>query len=134
MTAEQKVQIGKLRRENCGYAAIAKILCVSVSSVKSYCQRNGLAGNRSTGERTGRCKGCGKTIEQIAGKKRKKFCSAACRQTWWNTHPLEVCRKAVYTFVCVGCGRTFSAYGNKGRKYCSHACYVGDRFGGDGHE
>ena len=41
MTTEQKVQIGKLRRENCGYATIAKILCVSVSSVKSYCQRNG---------------------------------------------------------------------------------------------
>lgn len=130
MTAEQKAQIEKMRRDNCGYASIAKALGMSLGSVKSYCQRNGLAGNRSVAEDSGRCKNCGKHIDQIPGKKHIKFCSSDCRQTWWNTHQHEVHRKAVYTFICVHCGQPFSAYGNKGRKYCSHACYVADRFGG----
>lgn len=130
MTTEQKAQIEKLRQENCGYATIAKILCLSVSSVKSYCQRSGLAGKRDIKEKGDRCKGCGKPIKQISGKKRMKFCSPACRQRWWNTHQHEVCRKAVYTFDCAKCGKTFFAYGNKARKYCSHACYVADRFWG----
>ncbi|RXM53885.1 RNA polymerase subunit sigma-70, partial [Clostridium tetani] len=26
------------------------------------------------------------------------------------------------------CGKEFSAYGNKNRKYCSHNCYIRDRF------
>lgn len=26
------------------------------------------------------------------------------------------------------CGKAFVAYGNKDRKYCSHDCYIRDRF------
>ena len=36
---------------------------------------------------------------------------------------------------CARCGKPFTAYGNAGRKYCSHSCYIADRFkGGDGNE
>ena len=31
-----------------------------------------------------------------------------------------------------GSGREFTAYGNSRWKYCSHACYIKDRFGGGG--
>ena len=135
MTTEQKTKICALRCKNHGYAAIAKLLRLSVSSVKAYCQRHGLAGNRSAaGTDADRCKGCGKPIRQISGRKRIKFCSSACRQAWWNTHQSEVRRKAVYSYICAHCGKSFSAYGNQHRKYCSHSCYVAARFGGGAHE
>ena len=133
MTAEQKAKIEELRRKRHGYAAIAKALGLSVSSVKAYCQRNGLAGNRSTAE-ADRCKGCGKPLHQHKGRKSVKFCSPACRQAWWNTHQHEVKKKAIYSYICAHCGKPFTAYGNSHRKYCSHRCYVAARFGGGAHE
>lgn len=33
------------------------------------------------------------------------------------------------THTCAGCGATFEAYGNKHRKYGTHACYIRTRFG-----
>jgi hypothetical protein len=30
--------------------------------------------------------------------------------------------------VCVHCGKEF--HGRSGRKYCSHRCYIAERFGG----
>lgn len=35
---------------------------------------------------------------------------------------------AIYTYVCAVCGKQFEAYGNNHRKYCSHKCYINDRF------
>jgi hypothetical protein len=49
---------------------------------------------------------------------------------WWEAHPERLSRKAVYELVCAGCGEPFESYGNKGRRYCSHGCYVKARFGG----
>ena len=133
MTTEQKAQIEKMRQNNNGYAVIAKALDVSVSSVKAYCQRNGLAGNRTKSDDEGRCKECGKLLRQPKGRKSVKFCSPACRQKWWNTHQHEVRKKAIYSYTCAHCGKSFTAYGNSHRKYCSHKCYIAGRFGGDGH-
>ena len=42
----------------------------------------------------------------------------------------DVDRRAIYECVCECCGKTFSSYGNKNRKYCSHSCYIKGRFGG----
>ena len=42
--------------------------------------------------------------------------------------------EAKNTCCCKQCGKPFTAYGNKGRKYCCHQCYIVDRFGGDRHE
>ncbi len=33
-------------------------------------------------------------------------------------------------YRCPRCGSTFRAYRNRNRKYCSHECYIADRFGG----
>ena len=76
------------------------------------------------------CPECGKPITQISGRKPKRFCSPECRQKWWNAHPERVGQKAVYEYVCPGCGQSFTAYGNSHRKYCSHECYVETRFKG----
>jgi hypothetical protein len=48
---------------------------------------------------------------------------------WWKEHPERLNRKAVYGLVCAGCGKPFESYGNRYRKYCSHDCYIKDRFG-----
>ena len=46
MTEQQKSVIKTLRQQNFSYNAIANTLGLTISTVKSYCQRNGLAGNR----------------------------------------------------------------------------------------
>ena len=83
-----------------------------------------------------RAKGYGYSkITQTPGRKEKKFCSDECRHKWWNAHPEKITRKAVYSYTCSGCKKTFTAYGNSHRKYCCHACYIADRFkGGDADE
>ena len=78
----------------------------------------------------------------IARIKRFDACIAAveaflpdkCRMQWWKAHIKEVNRKAVYDFTCACCGQQFQAYGNDHRKYCSRACYIKARFGGEQRE
>lgn len=133
----QKEQIGVLRRSGQSYTEISKQVHTSRDAVISYCRRNGLQnieGNTETGYETNRCRECGNALHQIDGMKRRIFCSKECRVKWWNKHPEKVNRKAVYQYACPTCGKQFSAYGNSKRKYCSHACYIADRFGGDTHE
>lgn len=76
------------------------------------------------------CECCGNPVSQNPGRKQKRFCSDSCRNHWWNTHMEDVDRRANYECVCECCGKTFSSYGNKKRKYCSHSCYINGRFGG----
>ena len=47
MTLEQKKQIAQRREQNLGYASIAKEMGLSVNTIKAYCRRNDLSGNRS---------------------------------------------------------------------------------------
>ena len=137
MTNEEKSRIAKMREDGVGYKRIAQALGLSEGTVKTYCHRNGLtgAGTDST-EKTSNaihqqpCKYCGAMIIQIPGRKEKKFCSDDCRNRWWNKHLAEATRKNMSNYVCPACGKTFSAYGKRNRKYCSHDCYIIDRFGG----
>ncbi len=137
MTSEQKNQIANLRQEGLGYATIAQALGISKSTVTSHCQRNNLGGIKSTGIILDKkyCKHCGKEIHPVSGRKQAKFCSKKCRVSWWNANQEKVNKKAFYTFTCNLCGKSFTAYGNSKRKYCSHDCYINARFkGGDSHE
>ena len=128
MTTIEKEKIRYLRGEGLGYKTIASRLEISVDAVKGYCKRNGFNGVAS--EKTDDlCRCCGKSIKQIPGRKPKKFCSAACRQIWWNTHAYIVGKKAYYEITCAHCGQPFLSYGNTGRKYCGHPCYIKARFG-----
>ena len=142
MTNEQKAMIDSLRSQGHGYKKVAALTGISPNTVKSYFRRAATPSEilptsaeiipvaAVAPENEHRCKCCGKKVKQNAGRKEKKFCSDACRVNWWNTHLDQVHRKAIYHFVCPTCGRDFSAYGNAHRKYCSHGCYIADRFGG----
>lgn len=136
MTHEQKSQIVALRAQGLGYKKVAQMLSLSVNTVKSYCKRSQASepGTQSSNVtiNNGYCRQCGKPLTQPKGKKRISFCSDTCRQQWWKTHPEKVHRRptAMYSYICPACGNPFSAYGNSHRKYCCHACYVADRYGG----
>ena len=129
MTDKQKQQIITLRRNGAGYGTIASQLGVSINTVKSFCRRHSLVAKTAGAV----CEQCGKPITQNPGRKRKRFCSDACRNKWCNSHLDLVKRKAVYTFTCPACGKKFIVYGNSHRKFCSHACYIAYRFGGIRH-
>ena len=128
----QKQRIEYMRGKGNSYASIAAVLCIPENTVKSYCRRNNLGAcyvSELPVQTEDACKNCGKSLEHTPGAKRKRFCSDKCRMSWWNAHAQSMSRRAVYDFTCGKCGAHFSAYGNKGRKYCSHACYTADRFG-----
>lgn len=127
MTDKQKSEIDRMHKDGIGYKKIAIALALSENTVKSYCRRLNNIPVKEHGER---CLTCGKPLVQMPGFKKKKFCSDKCRMEWWNAHLDIVQRKAVYSFVCPNCGKEFTVYGNANRKYCSHECYIEDRFGG----
>ena len=126
MTDLQREQIKAMRLQGISYVKSGETLGISDNTVRSFCRRNGLG---DTAKNTVACKQCGKLIKIVPKQKPRKFCSDACRTAWWNSHQDCVVRKAVYAYTCAHCGKPFTAYGNKGRKYCSHECYIADRFG-----
>jgi hypothetical protein len=134
MTSAQKQQVYKLRLQGLGYKAISQEIQISTDAVKSYCKRhhlNDLAQlNDQTNQNAGLCLQCHKPIFQKKCGRTKKFCSDACRYTWWNKNQ-DKRRKsaaAMYHYTCQHCGRKFSAYGDKHRKYCSGDCFIKAKF------
>ena len=135
MTENQKMIVAGLRKTGMGYGTIAKKVGVSVNTIKSFCHRRAAKPKREEPDsRTHRCLCCGVPVAQNPGRKEKKFCSDKCRNKWWNARLDLVNRKAFREIVCVGCGRTFTVYGQVKRKFCSHQCYIEARFGRDDHE
>lgn len=145
MTTEQKDRIAQLRVSGKGYKRIAESLGISVSTVKSYCQRNGLTAVRPEpmvypaitpeaphalqGEADSSvCEQCGAHVDQISGRKLKRFCSTACRMTWWRAHKDEMNHRIAHTRICAGCGVQIESYRSDERKYCSRSCYIHHRF------
>ncbi len=132
MTDVQKERITFLRNKGFGYTTIANDMGISKETVKSFCRRNGLAGTMAQDKIADKCRECGKELKQKKGIKRRVFCCKECRVKWWHRHPEKINRRAVYSFVCAYCGKSFTAYGNRHRKYCCHECYISDRFKGGG--
>jgi endogenous inhibitor of DNA gyrase (YacG/DUF329 family) len=125
MTKLQTDQISEMSAKGESYARIADALGISENTVKSYCHRNNAAKEEPA---QSCCLQCGNPLERTPGVKPRKFCSGKCRVAWWAANPGSLNRKAVYRFTCPACGTEFESYGNKGRKYCSHACYIAARF------
>lgn len=132
MTNEEKRQIEIYRKNGYGYKQISNLTKLSLNTIKSFCRRNHLmdADLQEPKETGFSCEWCGKSVEQKEHRKRKRFCSDACRNKWWNSHLDLVKRKANYKIVCPGCNSTFTVYGNANRKFCCHECYIKYRFGG----
>ena len=115
MTNENKIRISELVRQGWSYRKIATTLNISPNTVKSYFLRMN-EGN------VGACKECGAQLLFLPKRKKRKFCSDACRMSWWAKHPEERKPKAVYNYVCPVCGKAFIANGNPHRVYCSRQC------------
>ena len=90
-------------------------------------RRNNLTGVASK-EPVVVCRNCGRPLPQYPKRKQRKFCSEACRRAWWKLHPELIHKAAFYPATCAHCGQEFQSYGNRKRKYCSHACYIAARF------
>lgn len=132
MTDIQKQKIKLLRSSGKSYRDIAAEMDLKESTVKTYCNRNGLTNmdiSLMRSKQKNKCLYCGAEIHQMPKQKPKKFCSDNCRFAWWNKNRDLKNKKAVYTIKCRGCGKEFTSYGNKTRKYCSHLCYISARFG-----
>ena len=139
MTEQQKSTIKILRQQNFSYNAIANALGLTISTVKSYCQRSGLAGNRKEAFKSNSdtpkvlptfCRCCGKPLIQREKIKHRKFCSDERRVTWWNSHQALVKRRNPHTGKCLCCGKEFTWYGPKQKKFCDHECYIRHRYEG----
>ena len=130
MTPEQKQAITALRASGCGYKTIASRLSLSLNTVKSFCRRQGVNPSSISDEEKEFCPVCAKRLNHRAGKKKKKYCSDACRMAWWNAHQDKVKRQTFSEFTCLSCQKSFQVYGSRKRKYCSHSCYIVARFGG----
>ena len=142
MTDAQKEEILKLRAHGLSYGEIATEVGLCINTIKSYCRRkinnlgkkDAVKRQQPTVAGVHSCQECGKSIQQIQGRKLKRFCSDTCRMKWWNSHPEMVQRKNAREQFCSNCGKKFFVYGTQSRKYCSHECYVKDRFGGKHHD
>ena len=131
MTNGEKRLITQQRRLGLGYTEIARKLGMSVNTVKSYCQRNGIKPAGKTTLEKDTCRQCGSVLEHTPGRKKKQFCSDACRMRWWHDH--RYMSRTAMSAKCAACGREFVT--DRVQKYCSHACYIAARFGGaHGHE
>ena len=138
MTKEMGNQITSLRLKGLGYKSIAIVVGTSRENVRYYCKTHGLDGTadlvkinfQEHKNNPEMCKHCGKRIERNPKSGKKLFCSDECRRAWWKEHPSESKHSdnATYECQCAYCKRIFYSYGNKNRKYCSHDCYVQDRF------
>jgi len=131
MTDTQREKIIEMRGQGLGYKKIAAETGVPTETVKSFCRRLGMSANQIPPlEERHACLNCGVLIASSVGHREKKFCSDRCRNLWWNVHTDISKRKSVYVYTCPYCRKVFIAYANAHRKYCSHACYIEDRFGG----
>lgn len=129
MTTNEKKNITELRGKGMSYRAISESTGISINTVSSFCRRTQIDGQSKDIKNVGTCKNCGRLIKSKTGCKPRIFCSDTCRWEWWNRHLDQVKRKAVYSFTCACCGKEFSVYGNKNRKYCSRTCYIAGRYG-----
>lgn len=117
MSKETKNQILELTKAGLSAKQVSIKLGIPVGSVGPIIFR----------EKTKKvCPCCGKEFNH----KRRKFCSAECRQKWWNSHLDQVKRRteSFYTKTCPYCGKVFTVYGDNTRKYCSHDCYCKARY------
>ncbi|MCL2512358.1 MAG: RNA polymerase subunit sigma-70 [Oscillospiraceae bacterium] len=129
MTDTQKQKIARLRGEGKSSPAIAAALDISVNTVKSYCRRKGLGEVKA---QTRLCAHCGAELAGPAKTKPKKFCSDRCRAAWWGAHPEKLRPGKVHAVDCAHCGAAFHSSVSANRKYCSHECYITQRFKGGG--
>ena len=126
LSTKQKESIEILRRIGWGYKRIGNQISATRDEVRSYCRSHDLMGRINiTKDKeifiTTHCKACNKPIVQTFKGREKRFCSETCLRSWQKTHP------RYYEHICEHCGEDFKSR-NKEQKYCSHECYIRNRF------
>lgn len=121
MNEIQKEELINLKNEGRSYKEMASALFISEGAIKSFFRREKLRAE----EFYSVCKYCGTPLTKRLGN--KKFCSDVCRYTWWHKNSKDN-RECTKVNRCKNCNKDFKCYDNKDRKYCSHACYIADRF------
>ena len=131
MNSLQKAQIEKMRASGFGFHEISHKMDIPVSTIKSYCYSHGIL---DTSDQIGGvcCPQCGQPVPRMRFKPRR-FCSDACCVQYWHRHPDEMKKRSVVEQHCAHCGKTFNDYAGRGRRYCSHPCYIAARYGGGQH-
>lgn len=124
MTTKQKEEILALRQSGITFLEISKALDLSRNTVKSFCQRQQSNKVELPQKEKTICPNCGKRLNINKVGRPQKFCCENCRRAWWKNNKQELARMTFYDIKCAFCGREFSSYGNKNRKFCSHECYV----------
>lgn len=125
--AREESAIAALFGDRLPYRRIAELLNLPASAVRRYAATLPEPQAQVPDTVVGWCPWCGSRLYQRTDGKTQRFCSDQHRRAWWACHPEARTRTATYTYTCAGCGKPFSAYGNKTRKYCTHACYVAHR-------
>jgi len=127
-----------MRQKGHSFSKIADALELPKSTVKTFCWRNQKTACDDPGEiqdndsvihieNKDHCANCGTLLEQRPKQKPRRFCDDSCRYAYWREH--RDCLSTFYPVVCAHCGKEFNGYGNKGRKYCCHPCYIAARYG-----
>ena len=67
----KKQKVAELRRQGLGFSEIARRMNLPRNTIKSYCNRNKITAELS--KNTNRCRGCGKPLIQIDGRKKRVY-------------------------------------------------------------
>lgn len=95
MKSEEIEKLKMYRRQGYSYEKICKHINVSKSTVAAYCRRHDIRPithakeSRVVEQRIDKnvlCKYCGSELIQSRKGNPKKFCSEACRRSWWKEH------------------------------------------------
>ena len=116
MTKQEIERLNDLRIQGYGSTQIARDLGLSIGTVSSYIYRHPVPPGMAV------CKECGALVKHTPGKRKRVFCSTACKMRWWNKHRTEGGKKLI-TVKCKYCGKEIVAYESDKRKYCSRDCY-----------
>ena len=122
MTEMERNRVVELQHQGYGYKKISTLTGLPLNTVKSFCTRPPVR-YEDIAEQQGLCRNCLKQLEQTPHRRKRYFCSDACRMAWWNAHPEKVNRKAYYKLVCKNCGEEFESYGNN-RRTSAPACAI----------
>ena len=132
----QEEQIRLLRSQGVGYRQIANRLNLSRDAVRYYCKANDLNGHREavlsntqcikTDENFCTC--CGELLVQPKTGRKRRFCLG--HAYLYTVIPATRDSEGFTEHTCKRCGKEFTAYGNPHRKYCSHECFISDRYWG----
>ena len=81
----------RLRSKGYSFSAISKAMHVGISTLKKYCQDNGIVFNGAPKTKAENlllksCKFCGRAIEPLANGPTREFCSTKCRRNYWNEY------------------------------------------------